>query len=129
MLKAARALAERIEGLTLGSFALTKRLPVAAGSAAARRTRRRLCAFWRAPTALRSTIPRLMQAAQATGADVPVCLDPTPRVMRGIGDVLSAPLDLAAACPRCWSIHGVTVPTKDVFAALDLQPVPQAAAS
>ena len=31
VLKAARALAERIAGLTLGRFALTKRLPVAAG--------------------------------------------------------------------------------------------------
>ena len=31
VLKAARALAERVEGLTLGRFALSKRLPVAAG--------------------------------------------------------------------------------------------------
>ena len=31
VLKAARALAERVEGLKLGRFALTKRLPVAAG--------------------------------------------------------------------------------------------------
>src|SRR5262245_36272348 len=31
VLKAARALAERVEGLRLGRFALTKRLPVAAG--------------------------------------------------------------------------------------------------
>src|SRR3954463_4747194 len=31
VLKAARALAERIAGLTLGRFALSKRLPVAAG--------------------------------------------------------------------------------------------------
>ena len=66
-------------------------------SAAARPMRRRRCGFWRAPTASRSMIPALLDAARATGADVPVCLDPRPRVMRGIGDVLSAPLDAAAA--------------------------------
>ena len=59
-----------------------------------------------------------MQAAQATGADVPVCLDPRPRLMRGIGDVLSAPLDL----PRLFAVlvnPGVAVSTRDVFAALE----------
>jgi 4-diphosphocytidyl-2-C-methyl-D-erythritol kinase len=35
-----------------------------------------------------------MTAAKAVGADVPVCLDSRPRIMRGIGEVLSAPLDL-----------------------------------
>ena len=58
-----------------------------------------------------------MQAARATGADVPVCLDPRPRLMRGIGDILSAPLDL----PRLAAVlvnPGVAVPTKDVFARL-----------
>ena len=60
-----------------------------------------------------------MQAARATGADVPVCLDPRPRLMRGIGDVLSAPLDL----PRLFAVlvnPGVAVSTRDVFAALNL---------
>ena len=59
-----------------------------------------------------------MQAARATGADVPVCLDPRPRLMRGIGDVLSDPLDL----PRLFAVlvnPGVAVSTRDVFAALE----------
>ena len=60
-----------------------------------------------------------MAAARATGADVPVCLDPRPRVMRGIGDVLSAPLDLPRL-PAVLVNPGVAVPTKDVFAALKL---------
>src|SRR6266566_4626689 len=62
--------------------------------------------------------PRLTQAARATGADVPVCLDPRARLMRGIGDILSAPLKL----PRLFALlvnPGVAVATKDVFAALN----------
>ena len=64
---------------------------------------------------------RLFEAARATGADVPVCLDPRPRLMRGIGDILSAPLVL----PRLGIliVHpGVAVPTAKVFAALGLAP-------
>ncbi len=65
--------------------------------------------------------PRLMEAARATGADVPVCLDPRPRVMRGIGELLSPPLDLPAL-PALLVNPGVPVPTKDVFARLGLAP-------
>ena len=71
-------------------------------------------------------IRRLMEAARATGADVPVCLDPRARLMRGIGDILSAPLDL----PRLFAVlvnPGVAVPTRDVFAALNLPPAPSTA--
>jgi 4-diphosphocytidyl-2-C-methyl-D-erythritol kinase len=63
--------------------------------------------------------PRLLQAARATGADVPVCLDPRPRLMRGIGEILSEPLDL----PKLATVlvnPGVAVPTREVFAALRL---------
>jgi 4-diphosphocytidyl-2-C-methyl-D-erythritol kinase len=60
-----------------------------------------------------------MQAARATGADVPVCLDPRPRLMRGIGDVLSEPLDLPKL-PAVLVNPGVAVPTREVFAALGL---------
>ena len=63
-----------------------------------------------------STITRLMAAARATGADVPVCLDPRPRLMRGIGDILSAPLDLPPL-PAVLVNPGVALATKDVFAA------------
>jgi 4-diphosphocytidyl-2-C-methyl-D-erythritol kinase len=117
ILKAARALASHIEGLELGRFALIKHLPVAAGlgggsadAAAALRLLARANGF--APDD-----PRLMAAARATGADVPVCLDPRPRLMRGVGDILSAPLDL----PRLSAVllnPGVALATKDVFAAL-----------
>lgn len=96
VLKAARALQSHIPGLKTGHFHLTKRLPVAAGlgggsadaAAALRLLSRR--------NEIAPSDPRLMQAARATGADVPVCLDPRPRVMRGIGEILSGPLALPA---------------------------------
>jgi 4-diphosphocytidyl-2-C-methyl-D-erythritol kinase len=117
VLRAARALAERVDGLKLGRFALSKRLPVAAGlgggSADAAAALRLLARANR----MAPDDPRLMAAARATGADVPVCLDPRPRFMRGIGEILSDPLDL----PRLAAVlvnPGVAVPTKDAFAAL-----------
>jgi 4-diphosphocytidyl-2-C-methyl-D-erythritol kinase len=121
VIKAARALAERVEGLKLGRFTLSKRLPVSAGlgggSADAAAALRLLARANR----MTPDDARLMQAARATGADVPVCLDPRARLMRGIGDILSDPLDL----PRLFALlvnPGVAVATKDVFAALNVPP-------
>ncbi len=121
MLRAAQALAARVAGLKLGRFGLTKQLPVAAGlgggSADAAAALRLLAQLNR----LAGDDPRLMEAARATGADVPVCLDPRSRVMRGIGDVLSEPLALPAL-PALMVNPGVAVPTRDVFARLGLKP-------
>ena len=119
VLKAARALAERIAGLTLGSFALSKRLPVAAGLGGGSADAAAALRLLARANGVALDDPRLMQAAQATGSDVPVCLDPRPRLMRGVGDVLSAPLDL----PRLFAVlvnPGVAVSTRDVFAGLNL---------
>jgi 4-diphosphocytidyl-2-C-methyl-D-erythritol kinase len=127
VLKAANALAQHIAGLKLGSFVLAKRLPVAAGvgggSADAAAALRLLARANR----IALDDPRLLAAARATGADVPVCLDPRPRVMRGIGDILSAPL----ALPRVAALlvnPRVAVPTKDVFARLAAPRIGRAAA-
>ena len=112
--KAARALAARVPGLRAGAFRLDKSLPVAAGlgggSADAAATLRLLARA----NKLAPNDPRLHDAARATGADVPVCLDPRPRIMRGIGEILSAPLPL----PRLHALlvsPGVAVSTKLVF--------------
>ena len=121
VLKAARALAERIAGLTLGRFALSKRLPVAAGLGGGSADAAAALRLLAHANGIALDDPRLMQAAQATGADVLVCLDPRPRLMRGVGDVLSAPLDL----PRLFAVlinPGVAVSTREVFAALNLPP-------
>jgi 4-diphosphocytidyl-2-C-methyl-D-erythritol kinase len=130
VLRAARALAERVERLALGRFALSKRLPVAAGLGGGSADAAAALRLLADANAIARDDPRLMQAARATGADVPVCLDPRARRMRGTGDILSAPL----ALPRLFAVlvnPGVAVSTRDVFAALNLppaQPVAQAGA-
>jgi 4-diphosphocytidyl-2-C-methyl-D-erythritol kinase len=121
VVRAANALAARVEGLRLGRFSLRKELPVAAGlgggSADAAAALRLLARSNGLPRGDR----RLIEAARATGADVPVCLDPGSRVMRGIGEILSEPLDLPAL-PAVLVNPGVAVPTKEVFAKLALAP-------
>ena len=126
VLKAARALAGRVEGLKVGSFALSKRLPVAAGLGGGSSDAAAALRLLAAANDIAPDDPRLMQAARATGADVPVCLDPRSRMMRGIGDILSEPLVLAPL-PAVLVNPGVAVPTREVFAALNLKPGAQSA--
>ena len=128
VLKAARALAERVGGLKLGRFTLTKRLPVAAGVGGGSSDAAAALRLIARANRIALDDPRLMEAARVSGADVPVCLDPRPRVMRGIGEILSDPLALPKL-PAVLVNPRVAVPTKDVFAALRarLQPGGQAA--
>jgi 4-diphosphocytidyl-2-C-methyl-D-erythritol kinase len=124
VLKAARALAAGVGGLKLGRFALSKRLPVAAGLGGGSADAAAALRLLARANEISLDDPRLLQAARSTGADVPVCLDPRVRLMRGIGDILSEPLDL----PRLSAVlvnPGVAVATKDVFAALTLPPAAQ----
>jgi 4-diphosphocytidyl-2-C-methyl-D-erythritol kinase len=124
VLKAVRALAERVDGLKLGRFVLAKRLPVAAGlgggSADAAAALRLIARHNR----IALDDARVIAAARSTGADVPVCLDPRPRLMRGLGELLSLPLRLPRL-PALLINPGVSVATRDVFAALAAPPVPQ----
>jgi 4-diphosphocytidyl-2-C-methyl-D-erythritol kinase len=117
VLKAARALAERVEGLKTGRFTLSKLLPVAAGLGGGSADAAAALRLLARANKIAPGDPRLMAAARVTGADVPVCLDPRPRFMRGIGDVLSEPLVLPRL-PTVLVNPGVAVPTRDVFAAL-----------
>ena len=117
VLKAAKALAAEVPGLKVGRFTLDKRLPVAAGlgggSSDAGATLRLLARANRLPL----DDARLRKVARRIGADVPVCVDPRPRRMRGIGEILSGPL----AIPKLAAVlvnPGVAVPTRDVFAIL-----------
>jgi 4-diphosphocytidyl-2-C-methyl-D-erythritol kinase len=115
VLKAAGALADRLPTVGAGTFDLEKRLPVAAGlgggsadAAAALRLLARV-------NDLASDDPLLYAAARATGADVPVCLDPRTRLMRGIGEVLFGPFKLPALQGVLVN-PGVALETKAVFA-------------
>jgi 4-diphosphocytidyl-2-C-methyl-D-erythritol kinase len=117
VLKAARLLMERVPGLKAGRFTLYKRLPVAAGLGGGSSDAAAVLRLLARHNGIALDDPRLREAARLTGADVPVCLDPRARVMRGIGEVLSAPIALEKL-PAVLVNPGVFVPTKDVFAKL-----------
>lgn len=119
VLKAAKALAARIEGLPLGHFTLDKHLPVAAGLGGGSADAAAALRLLARANHIDRNDPRLFDAARATGADVPVCLDPRPRRMRGIGDLMSDPLEIPDL-PAVLVNPGVSVPTKAVFTALRL---------
>lgn len=119
ILKAALGLKALSPDLRLGRFTLSKHLPVAAGigggsadAAAALRLLARL-------NGLPLHDLRLMNAARAIGADVPVCLDSQPRMMRGAGERLGQvealpPLNAVLVNP------GVPIETAAVFTELRL---------
>lgn len=118
VIKAAHVLARAVPALKSGHFELTKNLPAAAGlgggssdAAAALRLLARL-------NDLAPGDPRLHAAACVIGADVPVCLDPRARIMRGTGEILSEPLALPALHAVLVN-PGIATATKDVFAAFD----------
>jgi 4-diphosphocytidyl-2-C-methyl-D-erythritol kinase len=120
VLRGAKALSARIPHLTLGRFTLTKQLPAGAGLGGGSADAAVALRLLAQANHLVLDDGRLLDAARATGADVPVCLDPQPRVMRGIGDILSAPV----ALPKLGIVivyPGVAMPTPPVFAALGLR--------
>jgi 4-diphosphocytidyl-2-C-methyl-D-erythritol kinase len=119
VLKAAHALSERVAGLQVGRFLLSKRLPVAAGLGGGSSDAAAALRLLARANRLSLEDPRLIEAAQVTGADVPVCLDPHTRVMRGIGDVLSDRIKLAPL-PAILVNPGVMVATGEVFRAVEL---------
>jgi 4-diphosphocytidyl-2-C-methyl-D-erythritol kinase len=114
--KAARALAARRTGIALGAFDLDKRLPVAAGLGGGSSDAAAALRLLAKANAILANDPDLYAAARATGADVSVCLDPRPRMMRGIGEILSEPLRLPPL-PAVLVNPGVALPTKSVFVA------------
>ena len=116
VLKAQAALRTSVGRLEGGRFRLEKNLPVAAGigggsadAAAALRLLARV-------NGLPDDHPALAAAAFATGADVPVCLGSKACIMRGVGEILSAPVALPAL-PAVLANPGIPLSTRDVFAA------------
>lgn len=117
VLKAARAVAERVQPMQLGAFELEKHIPVAAGLGGGSADAAAALRLLAGANGLTLDDHRLRAAARATGADVLVCLDPRPRIMRGVGDVLSEPLALPPL-PAVLINCGARLATRDVFAAL-----------
>jgi 4-diphosphocytidyl-2-C-methyl-D-erythritol kinase len=121
VLRAARHFADRVEGARLGAFRLEKRLPVAAGIGGGSSDAAAALRLLARHNGIAPDDSRVMEAARATGADVPVCLDPRARMMRGIGERIGAPLDL----PKLFAVlvnPRVPVETRMVFSALGLAP-------
>ena len=80
---------------------------------------RRRCGCWRRPTVWPLDDPRLIEVAQLTGADVPVCLASRACVMTGVGETL---LPLSLPKIPCVLVNPrVPVATREVFAALGLR--------
>jgi 4-diphosphocytidyl-2-C-methyl-D-erythritol kinase len=124
VLKAVNALAERTGDLKVGRFVLSKRLPVAAGLGGGSTDAAAALRLLARHNRIAPDDARLMAAARAIGADVPVCLDPQPRLMRGIGELLSQPLALPGL-PALLINPRVSVATRDVFTALRAPPLGQ----
>ena len=119
IIKAARLLGEKVEGLSFGTFALDKQLPVAAGIGGGSADAAAALRLLVRSNGLELDDPRVMEVARLTGADVPVCVQSHACVMTGVGENLLQ-LDL----PRlpCVMVNPrVPVATKDVFQELGLK--------
>jgi len=121
VLRAARRLAEEIRGLRLGRFRLEKRLPVAAGIGGGSSDAAAALRLLAKANQLAPDDPRIGAAARAVGSDVPVCLEPRARMMRGAGETLGEPIRLPLL-PAVLVNPGVPVATAPVFATLGLSP-------
>jgi 4-diphosphocytidyl-2-C-methyl-D-erythritol kinase len=118
VLIAAYALTERIEGLKLGRFELTKHLPVGAGLGGGSADAAAALRLLAETNGLELSDPRLLTAASLTGADVPVCLESKARLVTGIGERLSPPLRLPPL-PAVVVFPGVPLKTDEVFGNYD----------
>jgi len=116
VLKAAAALRERVGRLKSGHFLLDKRIPVAAGIGGGSADAAAALRLLARANDLALDDRRLQSAALAAGADVAVCLESRPRVMRGVGELLSAPM-IMPPLPALLVNPRVALATRDVFAA------------
>src|SRR5438045_179438 len=119
--KAAKALATEIPNLKLGRFTLDKRLPVAAGLGGGSSDAAAALRLLARANRLKRNDKRLLKVAGSVGADVPVCVDPRPRRMRGVGEKLSAPLAIPKLAAGRVSPGGA-VRTRDVVALFCREP-------
>jgi 4-diphosphocytidyl-2-C-methyl-D-erythritol kinase len=119
VLKAARLLGERVPDLKLGDFTLDKMLPVAAGIGGGSADAAAALRLLAQANGLAVDDPRLIEVAQLTGADVPVCLASRACVMTGVGETL---LPLSLPMMPCVMVNPrVPMATREVFEALGLR--------
>jgi 4-diphosphocytidyl-2-C-methyl-D-erythritol kinase len=117
--KAAQLLGDRVADLRLGEFTLDKVLPVAAGIGGGSADAAAALRLLARANGLAIDDGRLLEVAQLTGADVPVCLASCACVMTGVGETL---LPLTLPKMPCVLVNPrIPVATKDVFRALGLR--------
>ncbi len=121
VLRAARHFAQIYPSARLGSFHLVKRLPVAAGLGGGSSDAAAALRLLARANAVALDDSGVLEAARATGADVPVCLMGRGRMMRGTGDELGPPLVLPPLIGLLVN-PGQPVATKDVFALMKIAP-------
>ena len=97
---------------------LTKNLPLAAGigggSSDAAATIRGLIEHWK----IKNETDHILKTIAKLGADIPVCFQAKPTIMRGIGDIL-LPAPAMPKTPIVLINPMIPCPTKDVFAAYE----------
>jgi 4-diphosphocytidyl-2-C-methyl-D-erythritol kinase len=121
VLRAAAHFAKRFPSAKLGAFHLVKRLPVAAGLGGGSSDAAAALRLLARANAVAPGDPLLIEAAKATGADVPVCLMRRARMMRGVGDELGPLLALPPLIGLLVN-PGEPVETKAVFARMKIAP-------
>jgi 4-diphosphocytidyl-2-C-methyl-D-erythritol kinase len=118
VLRAARALGERVAGMKAGHFTLEKHLPVAAGIGGGSADAAAALRLLARANGIEVDDPRVIDVAREIGADIPVCLESRACTMTGVGEQLAF---LALPKLPCVMVNPqVAVATKDVFAALGL---------
>ncbi len=120
VLRAARALAQRVRGLQLGMFRLVKRLPAAAGLGGGSSDAAACLRALAEANGLSLADDRVRAAASETGSDVPVCMSACARIMTGVGDRLGAPVRMS----RLFAVlvnPRLALATRDVFEALGVE--------
>ena len=117
VLKALVAARKHIAGLKAGHFLLEKKIPVAAGLGGGSADAAAALRLVARTNGLGVDDPRLMAVALAVGADVPVCLGSRARIMRGVGELLSEPIELPVL-PAVLVNPRVPLATRDVFGKL-----------
>jgi 4-diphosphocytidyl-2-C-methyl-D-erythritol kinase len=117
VLKALVAARKHIAGLNAGHFLLEKKIPVAAGLGGGSADAAAALRLVARTNGLGVDDPRLMAVALAIGADVPVCFGSRARIMRGVGELLSEPIELPVL-PAVLVNPRVPLVTRDVFGKL-----------
>jgi 4-diphosphocytidyl-2-C-methyl-D-erythritol kinase len=115
VIKAATVLREKMGRITAGHFLLDKQIPVAAGIGGGSADAAAALRLLARANDIARTDQRLASAALYVGADVPVCLESRARIMRGVGDLLSAPLAIPAM-PAVLVNPNLPLSTREVFA-------------